>query len=82
MKIVLVGKTNIVGKDKREWVKASYIKVLDGTIGTIFCSKQVFDGFGISDDKYVDDEVFTDFIKASPVVEADFDERGTLLAVS
>jgi len=81
MKIILTQKTDIVGKDKREWVKLSYLRQSDASIGEIIIPKATYEEFGLENSDYVAAEVYEEFVKNSPVVDADFDARGRIITI-
>jgi len=80
MKVILTKKVAISAKGK-DWVKVGYINRKDGSTGTIFTSKEDFDGYNIPESAFLSDEDFTRFVGFAPVVEVDFDERGRVINV-
>jgi len=82
MNIIITEKTDIKGKDKREWAKVSYIRVNDGSVGTLIIPKATFEEFDISSSDMVDAKVYEEFVKNSPVLKGDFDDRGRLIAIN
>jgi len=81
MKIYLLEKSNIVGKDKREWTKFTYLKV-NGEVAVKLMKKSDFDKFEIGDESFVSSSLLESFLKQCPVSNADFDERGNVLNLS
>jgi len=81
MKIVITSIKQIVGKDKREWTKANFVKASTGETGEIFAKKADFDAFGLTDEHAVSTNDLKSFVANSPVVDADFDEKGRLLGI-
>jgi len=81
MKVILTAKEPIVGKDKREWVKASYIDT-KGVSGEIFLSKEKFDEAKIRDDRFLSTEILNELVTTVKLVDVEFDRRGRVVSIS
>jgi len=81
MKIIVTETTKLKGRDQREWAKVSYIPVNDGSVGTIILPYATYESYELSNSDLVDAKVYEEFVKNSPILEADFDDRGRLITI-
>lgn len=81
MKIVLTNKQEIKGKDGRQWVNLAWINPETGTTGYVFCSFDDYVKYGITDVDFLSGKELLETFSSSPIVDADFNERGRVIGL-
>lgn len=81
MRLIVLSKVNIVGKDKREWVKLTALSE-KGKIVEPFFSKSEYEAFKFPESKFMQSEDIDSLFKDFDSLDVSFDDNRRVESVS